>query len=283
MVSFLHRAFSRLGKFEARSPEKVLFKGRSKYRMLTVVENKRSHTRIMYASNRLFVAGIDTKTGFPLYSPYFLADIFVQNPGSALFLGGGPNAVPAYVWKKYRPKLIHVVEHDSLTTKLAEKYFGLPQDKNYKIFHTDAKTFLLKTSNKYDIIYFNIGLTRRRGFNKKDLYQLCNLSGILNLSKHLSKNGVLIYVLIGKLRGKDYLFIRRRLTLFRKIFPTLCVFSDFQKRPSKTQTVVFVATKSKRSLQKEFKKFIGSHLRMHPKEIYEDLMTKLISKPWELS
>jgi len=263
--------------------EKILFRGRSKYRLLTVVENPKNNTRALYASNHLFVAGINTKTRFPLHSPYFLADIFVPKPQSALFLGGGPNAVPTYVWKKYKPKLIHVVERDNLTTLLAKKYFNLPNDKNYKIFHTDAKAFLNETQYKYDIIYFNLGLTRKRGINKNDLFPLCSYSGILNLSNHLSKKGVLIYILISKLQGKGGLFMKKCLVSFNKIFPTAYVFSDFQHKTQKTQSVTFLCLKYKADIGMCYRKLLKLHLLTHERQIYDNLLSRIHKRKWSTS
>ena len=283
MFSLLRKAVSKLRKVKTRNAAKVLFKGRSKFRMLTVIENRKNHTRVMYAGNKLFMAGIDTRTGFPTDHTYFLADIFAPRPNFVLVLGGGPNAVPTYVWRHYRPKSVHVVERDYLTTLLAKRFFKLPRNKGFKVFHQDAKDFLRRSRNKYDVIYFNLGLTRKRGLKKDGLFELSSQKGIENLANRLRENGVVIYVIIARLEGQDLVFLEKCLSYFKKSFASCYVFSDFQKRPSKIQTVVFVATNAKTSLQKEYTTFLDSRHRMHPKKIYETLMTKLIDKPWKLS
>jgi spermidine synthase len=254
--------------------EKILFKGKSEYRLLTVTENRKNNTRIMYASNKKFVAGIDLKTGIPLYSPYFIADLFMPNPNSILFLGGGPCAVPTYVWANYNPKLIDVVERDSLTIKLAKKYFNLPENNNYRIFLEDAKIFIKKQMRKYDIIYFDLGLTRKRSLERNDLYELCTLKGINLLSDHLNKKGVLVYIVIARLENSDLRFLKQCLVALKKTFPAVHILSDHKNKPHKLQSVIFIATKSKSDLKKQYKRLLISPYRMHEKTIYEQLMAK---------
>lgn len=277
--SNLIRNLKRLALKAQKKEEVILFEGKSKYRSLTVVENTKQHTRTMYTGNRLFVAGVDTTTGFPLFSPYFLADLVVPQPKTVLFLGGGPCVVPSYVWNHYKPKLIHVVDHDPLTTRLAKKYFNLPNSKKFKVFHQDAKYFLDNTDFEYNIIYFDIGLTRKRGLNKKDLYGLCNLEGIRLLNKHLHNRGELIYVVISRLTGLDLKFLKQLSKGLNKTFPSCYVFSDVQSRPSKLQSVIFLATKHKSNISKNYEQIINSPNPPHDKSVYTELMAKQIVKP----
>jgi len=263
--------------------EKILFKGKSEYRLLTVIENRKNNTRIMCASNKKFVAGINLKTGIPLYSPYFIADLFMPNPKSILFLGGGPCAVPTYVWANYNPKLIDVVERDPLTIKLAKKYFNLPENDNYRIFLEDAKTFIKKQIKKYDIIYFDLGLTRKRGLEKNDLYGLCTLKGINLLSNRLNKNGVLIYVVIARLENPDLRFLKQCLVALKKTFPAVHILSDHKNKPHKIQSIMFVATKNKSNIKKQYNELLMSTYRKQETIIYEQLVVKHHSNKWNLS
>lgn len=263
----------------AGSDEIILFQGKSNFRKITVVEKPISHQRVMYASNRLFVAGIDTRNNFPLYSPYFLADIVNPKPRSLLFLGGGPNAVPSYVWRNYKPDYIDVVERDELNTKLAEKYFGLPKNKNYRIFHQDATLFLKDTKKKYDIIYSDIGLTRKRGLSTKDMYPFCTLRTFKKLHSLLNKNGLLIYIVIGKLKGQDLVFERRCLASLNKYFPKVYTFSDFQEKGSKTQLILFLAPARNLDINESYTRLKNNKKLRQDENIYENLLAKMHKLP----
>lgn len=277
------RTFKKLAFNHQKDKEKVLFCGRSDYRLLTIVENKKQHTRTMYTGNRLFVAGINTKTGFPLNSPYFIADIFVPNPKTLLLLGGGANAVATYAWNNYQPKRIDVVERDPLTTILSKKYFNLPHDNKFIIHHEDAKIFLKRNNKKCDIIYFNLGLTRKRGLNKRDLYDLCSFEGIKTIRKHLQKRGVLIYVIIARLEGEDLQFIKKLMVSFNKLFPSNYILLDNEERSKKIQSVVIISTFNKTKLKNLYQKAISSSTLKHEQVVYETILKKIQKTPWKLS
>lgn len=257
------------------SKEKILFRGRSRYRYLTVVENSATHTRILYTGNRLFVAGVDLRTGFPLHSPYFLADIFVPRPKTLLFLGGGANAVPSYVWHTHHPKQIIVVDRDPMTTELAKLYFHLPQEWGYQIIHRDAYEFLVGDNQKYEVIFSNLGVTRRRAENPSDLFSLCSLIGIGLQAKHLKTSGVLVSTFIARLTGDDGLFAYRYFQRFKQIFPTCYLFSDYLNIPDRMQLSVILATHKKCDIHEQYKKFIHSPLLVHDTNLYTTLLGRL--------
>jgi len=277
------RSFNKLVFSHQENKEEVLFHKRSDYRLLTIIENKKQHTRTMYAGNRLFVAGTDTRTGFPLNSPYFVADIFVPDPKTLLLLGGGANAVATYVWNNYQPKNIDVVERDPLTTMLSKKYFNLPHDDNYIIHHEDAKIFLKRNNKKYDIIYFNLGLTRKRGLDKSDLYDLCSFEGIKKIRNHLQKSGVLIYVIIARLEGEDLQFLKKLVVSFNKLFPSNYIFLDNEEKSTKIQSVVIVSSFNKTKLKDLYQKAINSSTLKHEQAVYETIFKKIQKTPWKLS
>lgn len=255
--------------------EKILFEGRSQYRKLTIVDNAYNHTRILYASNRLFVAGIDTHTGFPLHSPYFLADIFVPRPKTLLFLGGGANAVPAYVWRTYRPKQIIVVDRDPMTTELAKQYFHLPQEQGYQIVHQDAYEFFISDNQKHEVIFLDLGVTRRRAENPSDLFSICSLIGIRLQKKHLKRNGVLVSACIARLTGADGLFVHRYFQRFKQVFPTCYLFSDYLNMPDRMQLHVILATHKKCDIHEQYKKLIRSPSLHHDTNLYTTLLGRL--------
>lgn len=258
--------------------EKVIYQSKSKFRKLTIVENKRNHTRMMFAGNHLFVAGVDTNSGFPINASYFLSDILVSNTKNVLFIGGGPQAVPSYVWRKYKPKQIDIVERDELTTILAKKYFNSPQDKNYCVFHSDINLYLKRVKKKYDIIYSNIGLTRKRGVSKNDLSTYCSLDGIKRLSDILTKNGLLLFIVIAKLEGEDLVFARNCFKRLKNCFKSVYVFSDSKDNRKRTQSIIFLASKNKVSIKDAYKNFILKKKRPHKLEVYEELMARFHEK-----
>lgn len=253
------------------SHEAVLFKGKSSFRQLTVIENYRDRTRILYAGNRRFVSGIHLDTGFPLHSPYFVADFFVQNPTRLLFLGGGAHAAPGYVWRTYHPKEIVVVDRDPLTTKLAQKYFSMPRDPSYRVVEQDVTDFLSENNEKFDVIFSDLGITPARAKNPKDLASFCETPGIQAQRSHLAPGGVLVSAFIARLVGDDLLFARGYIHRFRTIFPKVYLFSYNKDIPSQIQLHIVVATHNTTALRVRFRKTLDSHRGSHGRDVYKRL------------
>ncbi|GAF81716.1 unnamed protein product, partial [marine sediment metagenome] len=84
---------------------------------------------------------------------YHLAKHFNPNFKKTLMLGGGGYSYPKDFLSKYPGALIDVIEIDPMVTILAKKYFNLKENSRLKIYHEDARVYLNKTQEKYDVIF----------------------------------------------------------------------------------------------------------------------------------
>lgn len=234
------------------SNEVILYRGRSAYRFLEVVEFRNPHHRVLYTGKKRFVAGIELPSGKPLYSPYQIVEQINFRPRSFLFLGGGPQAVPSYVWYTQHPDVVDVVERDPVVTDLAKKYFRIPDDLSYRIHHQDALEFILNSKRKYDVIYNNIGLTRRRGLSERDLRWLSSEEGYMLLKRRLTMRGILVYCVVGRYTGEDLIFLKRCAAGMTKAFPSVFFLTDGTLPKNEARTHVFVAHSRKTSRKAGF-------------------------------
>jgi len=88
------------------------------------------------------------------YAKYFrLVRHFHPHIKKALMIGGCGYSYPKYFIDKFPESTMDVVEIDPGMTEIARKYFRLQENDRLRIFHEDARTFLNKNKNKYDVIY----------------------------------------------------------------------------------------------------------------------------------
>lgn len=73
-----------------------------------------------------------------------------------LILGGGTFTLPEYLAREYPASKVTVVEIDPGLTQIAQDYFFFKQPSNLRIINADARTYLSRTQDKYDIIITDI-------------------------------------------------------------------------------------------------------------------------------
>ncbi|OYT17769.1 MAG: hypothetical protein B7C24_00945 [Bacteroidetes bacterium 4572_77] len=147
-------------------------------------------------------AGGMSLVGNPLpfnYLYYFrLAEHFKPGFSKALMLGGAAYSFPKYVLKNYPETHIDVVEIDEKLSQIAYDFFELPKNNaRLTIFHEDARTFLNKQKDKYDVIYSDtfcsaISLP----------YQLTSIEAVQLQYDMLEEDGLLIVNVIQAVSGR---------------------------------------------------------------------------------
>jgi len=73
-------------------------------------------------------------------------------PQAVLLIGGGVSTLPKALLDALPSIHIDVVELDEGLTKLAYDYFELPVTERLRVFHTDGRTYLRQTHERYDMI-----------------------------------------------------------------------------------------------------------------------------------
>ncbi len=133
---------------------------------------------------------------------------------------------------------LDVVEIDPNATKFAQKYFNLlPNDPRLRIFEEDARTFLNRTKEKYDIIYFDAF----QSFYSVP-FELATIESYRKTFNALNDGGVVVANFPHTISGK---FFQSEWQTIKKVFPAVKVFAvDAPNDPDAVQNIVVIAFKS---------------------------------------
>jgi len=118
-----------------------------------------------------------------------------ENPAPrVLHLGGGGYCFPRYMEAVYPDSINEVVEIDPAVTWVAHQYLGLAPETRIKTVNQDARNFLIKRKDKYNIIIGDV-------FNDYSTpYHLSTLEFKRLVKSHLEKDGVYL------LNVNDYVY-----------------------------------------------------------------------------
>ncbi|MBQ4275403.1 MAG: fused MFS/spermidine synthase [Lachnospiraceae bacterium] len=179
----------------------LLYEGESIYNYLQVYEDDRA---LYFSTNVLFgIQSIYLKekglTGyyydFAMAAPY-MSDIKEKESMDILILGNGTGTY-ATQCKRYFDTDLNItgVEIDDKITKLAKKYFDLPDD--VEVITYDGRAFLNATDKKYDVImvdaYQDITIP----------FQMSSVEFFTEVKDHLKEDGVMVVNMNMKSSGKD--------------------------------------------------------------------------------
>jgi spermidine synthase len=182
------------------------------------------------------------------YTKYFpLGLIFKSDAKNVLFVGGGGFSGPKHFLNTYQNVSVDVVEIDPVVIDAAKKYFNVSgsnsNDDNprLRIYNEDARDFLSKSNQKYDIIILD-------AFSKDYVpFHLMTLEFFQILNDKLAKpNGVIVSNQIGSLgeRGEDTSDLYRAVyKTMLEVFPSVYVF-PIEFKSGSNQNILLVASKN---------------------------------------
>ena len=164
---------------------------------------------------------------FPYSKFYHLDKYYVPEPKKALILGGGAYSYPKEFLKRFPAATIDVVEIDPKLTELAREHFDLQDDPRMNIYHQDARVFLNRNQEKYDIIYLD-------AFNSTYSipYQLTTIEVAKMLEESLTDDGVILMNIISSLEGDKSKLFRSEYHTYEPVFPSIEVFPVFSSTDS---------------------------------------------------
>jgi spermidine synthase len=123
-------------------------------------------------------------------------------PNRVLLIGGGVGTLPMALLQKLPNVRVDMVEPDETLTRLAYEYFGLPVDECLRIFHTDGRSYLAGTAERYDLIlvdaFVHTGIPR----NVK------SVEAFQAYAAHLSPRGMVAMNIISAYRGRSSYVLR---------------------------------------------------------------------------
>lgn len=235
----------------------------SPYNSIRITEgtnNGRSHVRLISTDPGYAQSGMLINAPEQLYFDYTkfyaLGPKYVPDAKSILMLGGGGYSVPKWllagksaIRKDFNLK---VVEIDPEMTKIAKKYFALPEDDRLEIIHEDARAFLNRQKDKFDLIFMDV-------FNSHYSipFQMGTEEAIKAVKNALAPDGALVMNIISAINGeKGRLFqaIWQNLRKYFNIVNVYCV--NLPQNSDKIQNLMIVA--SDRALQRDIENYLTS-------------------------
>ncbi len=180
------------------------------------------------------------------YTKYFhLGNLFNPQLEKILFVGGGGFSGPKNFLENYPDSLIDVVEIDFKVIDVAKTYFSLRDNSRLQIFNEDARTFLVNSDEKYDLIILDAYATDYVPFHllTQEYFQI--------LKEHLKPNGIVISNLLGTIEGDTSDLPRSVYKTMKSSFPTVYVFTTAGSNLGLVQNLIFVATQDNEQLNRE--------------------------------
>jgi spermidine synthase len=154
--------------------------------------------------------------------------------------GGAGYSYPKDFLIKYPEATIDVVEIDPKVTELAQKYFKLKESPRLTIYHEDARLFLNKTQEKYDVIF---GDAFSSYYSLP--YQLTTKEAVRKKYDILNDEGIVILNIISSIDGEKGKFLRAEYATYKTLFPQVYLFPVVDSdNGNKVQNIILVALKS---------------------------------------
>lgn len=178
-----------------------------------------------------------------LYLDYDLAfhnlGLDAISPKKVLVIGGGGYIIPRDILKNQPTAEVDVVEIDPEITRLAREYFFLEDDTRLKIFHQDARAYLRKTTETYDVIFLDAfnSISPPAHLTTKEFMQ--------DLKNHLNEDGYLVVNMVSALSGPDSEFLSAEIATLGAVFSNTRIYR-VQKLPvGSVQNLLAVASRRK--------------------------------------
>ncbi|HSQ22673.1 MAG TPA: fused MFS/spermidine synthase [Coriobacteriia bacterium] len=133
--------------------ETVLFRADTQYHRITVTEDTEARHLRFDRSHQSALALEDPYVSVIRYPDYMhLALALKPDPERVLVLGLGGGAITKRFWRDYPGVQVDTVEIDPVVVDVAHTYFWLPEDERLRIFTEDARRYVQRTGETYDIV-----------------------------------------------------------------------------------------------------------------------------------
>lgn len=168
---------------------------------------------------------------------YRLAGHFAPGMRALLVLGGGGFSFPKYALENYGNACVDVVELDPGITALARDHFELRDHPRLKIIEEDARTFLNRNTEKYDVILCD-------AFNSHYAvpFHLTTLEAARRIKASMTPEGVVLVNLLSAIEGDRGRFFRAVYATYAGIFPKVMAFAvNNPQDPTAWQNIIVAA------------------------------------------
>lgn len=147
---------------------------------------------------------------------YRLLEHYRPQARRMLVLGGGGYSFPKYALAHYPDMQIDVVELDPGITALARSHFGLTDHPRLTVIEEDARTFLRKVTQPYDVILCDV-------FNSHYSipFHLVTVEAVRAMQAALAPDGVVLVNLLASPEGVSSRFYKALRATFKTAFPSV--------------------------------------------------------------
>jgi len=239
-IAFASVAFILIGTLAyafAFAPNMYLFDKDSEYYRIRVVEGNASRSMYLDAQN---AGGIRLNSPEHLYDyskAARLAYALAKSPSRVLVLGLGPGVEVKDYLETFPEGKADVVEIDPMVVEACEKFFNCSFDSRTKLFVEDARVFLSRTDNKYDVIFMD-------AFNSKYSvpFHLTTVETVRLVKSRLKPGGVYVVNVISSIEGEKSLMFRSEYKTIKSVFRTVYVVPINPNDRTGVQNIILLAT-----------------------------------------
>jgi len=143
-------------KFVSANTSDFLYSTESEYNLVMVTEE---HGQRFLRLNKLWghhskSLNPETKLSGDYYDQFLVAQLF--SDAKATLILGNAAGTSMMQTRHFFSTRVDGVEIDPVITEVGKEFFGLLLDDKTRIYHEDARTYLIKNQKKYDVIYVDI-------------------------------------------------------------------------------------------------------------------------------
>lgn len=183
-------------------------------------------------------AQYDTSHNIPIsYQRYWeIAPLFNGKQTAALFLGGGAFTLPQAFLDHFPQAKVEVVEIDPEVVDVGRRFFRLNNYPRMGIVVDDARRYLNRTPQKYDLIFgdaYNGLRSVPSHLLTREFFQ--------TVKNRLSERGIFMMHLINAVQGKDSALFNSVIKTISQVFPETLVFAILPQKLTKIQSIIIVA------------------------------------------
>jgi spermidine synthase len=217
----------------------VVFEKISAYHHIMVIDDNDIRTLSFNGSWETKMSLTNSLTGHFEYTEYFQMPWLWNHDIKRVLMAGLGGGSTQRAWQHYYTNvLVDTVEIDPVVVDVAHRFFGVTETPNLQIHMNDARVFLRRSTNVYDVILMDAYATTRYGSSLPK--HLTTKEFFLIANDHLGTNGVLAYNVIGQINGRRASIIGALYRTMKEVFPQVYLFPA-----GESQNVVMIATKSK--------------------------------------
>jgi len=178
------------------------------------------------------------------YSEYFrLFKLIKPEIGRVLVMGAGAYSLPKAFLSENPTAVVDVVDIEPKLWEIAKTYFRVEDNPRLVNFVGDARIFLMKRDQTYDVIFSDLYLS----INTIPTHVLTQEFFTLNKS-HLNEDGVLIANLIGSLSPVKKSLLLSSMATFSSVFPNAYFFAVLDSQSHQLQNIIALGVNGQKKL-----------------------------------